>query len=410
MRNLQRILLFIVGVCIPFNNVAFALAGRSWSLGLISTSLYFCAMLPSLHKILKVNSYYGRFVWCPIIFAVLLITANISNANYYGTPWFPTTILMCCVSFLVMLIHNMIDKGVLKLSIYGLALGALIISLLFVLGIGIEAVDNSRFVLFGENANVLGIYMCLGGIVVFNDFILADKLKMKKFRFLWLLAFVPISALLLATASRVAFISFAVSIFIAVAFLKTERVYIKILVWILFFVIGVMCYKLIVTSDFVILERLLSAIEEGNISGRDRIFKNLWPHITQNFMFGVGQTGYVDISRDALGRVYESGNAVYGYSPHNVLLELLIYTGIWGLFIYLFFWLRTFALAVSSKRKENTVLQILLLIPVAGSILSGQILAAKWAYLIYAFIIASGINIFSVKLNKKYSQNILLKK
>ena len=107
-------------------------------------------------------------------------------------------------------------------------------------------------------------------------------------------------------------------------------------------------------------------------------------------IFGVGETGYVEISKQALRKITMSGEVMYGYSPHNVLLELLLYTGIFGFMLYIVFWYKIYRCSVCSYRLNSNLLPLLCLIPIIGSIFSAQILTAKWAFIMYAYIISVG--------------------
>ena len=324
------------------------------------------------------------------VFAILLMVTNFFNANYYGTPVIPITLLMCCIFFYALLLHNILDNGIIIRAIYGMAVGCIMMSILFVLGIGIEFSDDSRLLMFGENSNALGVYMSLGATIIFCNWILRDDLKMKGFRYLWIVAYIPIAILLFATGSRTSFLSFILTFIICVFGFRPKQVRRKLIVAMFSIILGFVMYNVLLNSEFVILQRLLETAEDGNLSGRDVIWAKLWPYVEKHILLGVGETGYVEISREALGAAMVPGGTTYGYSPHNVLLELILYTGVWGLILFLWFWLKNFHCALVAYRASSKILPILLIVPIVGCILSGQILTAKWAYLIYAYVIATG--------------------
>lgn len=387
MRGLRRFLIFLVGVSIPFNNVAFSFAGRNWSLGLIASAVYILTMLPDINKISRIVSY-GKYIFNLLWFAILLTLLNFIHANYYGTPIIPTTMFMCSVLFYIMLLHNLLDIGVARRCMYGMALGSVMMAICLLCGIGVEFDDDSRLQMFGENSNSLGVYTCVGAIILFNDFIIRDRLNIKKFRFVLLLAYIPIVILLFATGSRVAFISFVLSFVVGVAFFKPRATRRKLIVVLLSMCIAFVLYLISQKADFVIFERLLSTAQEGNISGREHILKTLWPYAIKHLLWGVGQTGYVQISQEALGGVLVTVGTIYGISPHNVLVEILLYTGIWGLILYVSFWYKTIGCAKWIFKESMNIQPIVLFIPILGCVLSGQILYAKWAFVIYAYILA----------------------
>ena len=392
MRNLRHILLFLLGASLPFSNMAISFAGRNWSLGLISSALYFFAMASDFPKIIRVPRIYGRYVLNLFVFAVILTIANFFNANYYGTPVLPTTNFLCAILFIILLLHDILDRGVILKCMYGIAAGSILMSVFFLMGFGasVTSDDGNQLVMFGENPNILGIYMAIGSMVILYEWILQDKLKLKAFRLVFFIAYVPLIILLFATGSRVAFLIFASSLLVTLLLMKTKKNIIKLL---LFSIIGIGAIYVshrFVESDLIIAKRLMATFTEGDVSGRDNIFKSLWPYMVDNMIFGVGETGYVEISKQALRKITMSGEVMYGYSPHNVLLELLLYTGIFGFMLYIVFWYKIYRCSVCSYRLNSNLLPLLCLIPIIGSIFSAQILTAKWAFIMYAYIISVG--------------------
>jgi O-antigen ligase len=127
--------------------------------------------------------------------------------------------------------------------------------------------------------------------------------------------------------------------------------------------------------------RLLQSAE-GNLSGRDKIWSHLVPLIKENFLFGVGQTGYNYHSIITWGIVR---------SPHNVILEVICLTGFVGLIIYLLFLFNVFKRGFQAYEHQGLLLPILFGIPVAGLLLSGQILGQKIGWMIFAYIIGSTV-------------------
>jgi O-antigen ligase len=91
------------------------------------------------------------------------------------------------------------------------------------------------------------------------------------------------------------------------------------------------------------------------------------------------------------------------YSPHNVILEVLSYTGITGLFFYVLFLYRIFKISLKKYKKDGSLLQLLLLIPILGLLLSGQLLAVKIGYVIFAFCVSRK---FSIKDDKRKFKKI----
>ena len=82
------------------------------------------------------------------------------------------------------------------------------------------------------------------------------------------------------------------------------------------------------------------------------------------------------------------GDVVYCYSPHNVIMELLMYTGLIGLILWLIFWWNIGKESWVLFKKERLLMAGLMCIPMLACILSGQLLTAKWAYILYAYIMS----------------------
>lgn len=162
----------------------------------------------------------------------------------------------------------------------------------------------------------------------------------------------------------------------------------KISIVIILVVSSIFVFKELISSDSIIINRLMDTVETGNTSGRDKIVESLMPYVAESPIWGYGQTGYVNISKKALGRVSIFGNNVYGYSPHNVIVEILLYTGIIGFLLWFRFWWNIGKESWFLYKRKKNLLPGLLCIPILACIISGQLLAAKWAFIIYAYIMS----------------------
>ena len=383
--RLRRFLIFLVGVSMVFNNVAFI---PNFSLGLLSSAFYLLSMYPYLSLIKKVGIIHGKFVWNILAYIVFFTMVNIANHCGYNTPIFPFSLFMCFVLMLFQLVHCLYDRKALSYCMYGMAFGGVLMSIFFALGIGISIGDDFRLVMFGENSNALGIYMGLSAIVILNDFILNDELNLGKYKLLFLIAFVPIVSLMFATGSRTAFLIFALSVIVIIGFYPTKSVFGKIT----FVIVGLICCIYVLNkledSGSILIERLTTTIEEGNTSGRDDITKSLIPYVLQSPVWGYGQTGYVNVAKQALNHVSILGGVVYGFSPHNVIMEILLYTGFIGLVFWLKFWWKIGEESWILFLKKRLLMPGLMCVPMLACILSGQLLTAKWSFILYVYIMS----------------------
>ena len=387
--KIRRFLIFLVGLSMPFNNVA---PIPNFSMGLFSSALYFLSLMSFFPQMDKIGRFYGNYVWSILLYIVFFTGVNMVNQCGYNTPIFPFSTFMCYVLMLFLLIHGLYDRKALSFCMYGMAFGGVLMSVFFALGMGIDIGDDFRLVMFGENSNALGIYMCISAVIILLDFILDDTFQWGKWRLVFILAFVPIVNLMFATGSRTAFFIFAVSVFIVIVFYPTKSLIGKMI----FAAVGIVCCTYAInkleSSDSILIQRLTTTIEDGNTSGRDKITESLIPYVHKSPIWGYGQTGYVKVAQQALHKTSNISGVLYGYSPHNVIIEILMYTGFIGLFIWSVFWWkigkRTWALFL----EKRLLMPALMCIPVLACMLSGQLLSAKWSYVIYAYIMSEYYN------------------
>lgn len=391
MKNKQKLLrwlIFFVGISVPFNNLAITV-GRNFSMGFISTALYFLALWPIIYKRWRIRSFYGSVFLLPLYYIILLSIVNLLNLGSYNTPVFNTTMFLCFLMFLALLTHALIDEKALSICLWGVAFGSILMSILFSLGIAVEFDDDMRLSMFNENANGLGIYVSIGIVIILNEFIICDRFSFGVFRFIFIAAFPPMVALVLATASRTAFLILALSVILSVLYINVK---VSRLTKLLIIAAGLLgCYyavEKLSDSDLLIVTRLLRTSEEKSLSGRDDIWKSVLPYGIEKPILGWGETGYVEVSKQATGIVKDFGGVTYGYSPHNVFVEVFMYTGILGLFIMCSFWFCITKYAYILFRKYHNLLPLLYLIPIYACLLSGQLLTAKWAFVIYAYILS----------------------
>ena len=126
-------------------------------------------------------------------------------------------------------------------------------------------------------------------------------------------------------------------------------------------------------------ERLLDTAEKGDISSREVIWENVFYIFLPNLFWGIG-----------LPRYQYEVTAAFGYftSPHNVFIEVIVYTGILGLTIFVVFLFRVIKCAVVKYFKKIEILPIILLIPLVGMLFSGQIFGVKIAWVLFAYFIS----------------------
>jgi O-antigen ligase len=95
----------------------------------------------------------------------------------------------------------------------------------------------------------------------------------------------------------------------------------------------------------------------------------------ENPIFGVGETGYYRIASKVLSRFQ---------APHNVFIELLIYTGVVGFILYSFFLYQIFKKVIQTYKHQHYILPGILFLMTLMLFLNGQGLFIKLVWLIFA--------------------------
>lgn len=397
--NVRRLAIFLLGVSMPFNQIKVA----GFTVSVLCMLLYFATMLSSIHYFRRLTSIYGKKILLPVLFYCILIFINLFHIdNPYGIPFINTSIFLCLLFYYFLLIHQTIDNKSLRWALSGVAIGAIAISVFFIWGIGVSFNSGGRVVVFEENANTVGVFQCIGAIIILNEFILKDSCNLRIFRFLWVIAFVPMIALMIACGSRTAFIIFTLSFLLSIILFPTKKRYGKFVVFVVGMGIAIYGFSSFLSEESLLLERLQSTTDEGDSGGRVELSLQLLHSVLDHPILGVGETGYTEVSQKYLNFVLNENGVIRGYSPHNVFLEVLIYTGITGFIVMMIFWFWSFKNAWMKYKIFKDVLPLLLAIPTFACLLTSQLLSVKWGYLMYAFfLIPYNRNIIKKRYNEQ---------
>jgi O-antigen ligase len=301
---------------------------------------------------------------------------NQSATIFWIIPFFKTLFF-----FWILVNHEQINHWVLEKGLLFFALGSTVLALLFYNGIGLGYTDG-RVSIFGDNENIIGQRMCISIIVVILA-VIQNRLCLSRARYLLLLSVPVMLGLLVATGSRLAIVTFVLVFMAGMVLIKTRTHVSKIAVFtvggMLLFIIGYVALQ-----NEILRDRLLLSLKEGDLSNRDFIWGNIFPLIENNLLFGVGQSGYLAFCLETFGR---------DMSPHSVIMELLCFTGITGLIIYLYFIYRLFQRSLQSYKQTGILLPILLFIIISGMLLGSHILELKLGWAIFAYIACGNENI-----------------
>jgi O-antigen ligase len=371
--KLQRIFLYIFFFSINFevwdpSNTGF------FSISKFAAILYFFSILPHYNSFFRTKGL-DRYLIPIWFFFGLLTVISLLHINYISSYYFDFSIFQNIILFILLINHARREPGILEKGILSFALGTVVLSMLYYFGIGVEY-EGGRVSLFGDNENTIGIRVCIS-MVFISYMVFLNPLKMKKRRYLLLLFFPIMLSLMVETGSRVAFISFSLCFLVGVLLVKTKYFYGKVLIIIAGICVSVYLLNYVLSSE-ILYQRLQNSAQNRDLAGRDNIWASLFPILQKNPFFGVGTTGYALFTYRVLGKFS---------SPHNVILEILCYTGIVGLVAYLIFLLQIFRITSLKYRWNGEIMPALLLIPVLGLMLSGQLLNTKIGWIILAFCI-----------------------
>lgn len=369
--KIRRILLYIFFFCINFE-IWDPFQSGIFSISKFFGILYFLSIAPDIFYFLSLKK--KGYFFIPLLCFFLILTINsFININLISSYFFDFSLFQNILLLVILINHARKDNLVLEKAMLSFAMGSLVFALFYFANIGVEY-DGGRVSVFGDNENSIGIRMCISIIYLFY-ITLNNPLKFGKIRWLFLLSIPFMVGLMGATASRVSFISFILCFSCFTFMYKTRKFYIKLLILLNGCIIGFFLINYILSSELMY-NRLINSAEEHDLAGRDEIWKSVLPIISDNPSFGLGITGYSLFTYKIYGKFA---------SPHNVFIEILCYTGVFGFIAFLFFLLIVVQKSYEKFKYDKSVIYLILLIPIFGLILSGQILDTKISWVIFAF-------------------------
>lgn len=351
----------------------------AFSISKLTGLIYFFSILPEINYFLSVKDL--KVVLKPIwLFFALLTIVSLLHINFFSSSFFDFSIFQNIVLLWILINHKRKEKNVLEEGMFSFALGSIVLSFCYFLGIGVEYDIAGRVSLFGGNSNSIGMQMCISIAIVILA-VIQNQFELYRYRLI-LLACIPFMLKLLAeSGSRVAFTSFVLMFSFGVILLKTKKTWYKIVAFVIGSIVFALMIQYILNSS-ILVNRLLQTVNEGDLAGRDEIWQELQPLILGNPLFGVGKTGYAEYSQKVFSGLK---------SPHNVIIEILCYVGAFGFIAYFLFFIRVIKLIFKSYKKTKILLPPILIFPIFGFILSGQILTSKIGWIIFSYSIASGL-------------------
>lgn len=283
---------------------------------------------------------------------------------HLASEWWPSTfdLLQFSLPWLLFLFNVLRFPGMARKGLWSFALGTSLCAAFHLAGIGVYELElglGGRSSVFRENANVVGTTYALG-IISMVWLLLAQQNKWS--HRLLLLGLIPLTGIGLAmTGSRTA--AFIVVFGILVLLLQSHSVLFTwrgLLVLIgITLILGTIVYKVPT-----ILKRFdLVRSGDPRTEPRVRMLPVLWEIYQRNPLLGSGPSDYVqELTQRAMPYLLKKNTNIVS---HNLLLLLLVETGLLGLFVFG----RAFGLALGSawraRRTEAGKLPLALLLPLA---------------------------------------------
>jgi len=362
--KIHKYIVFLFFSSLFFENIDLFNLGIDFLATKITLVLLFISSLIN-HKIfLNLVAFYKSLKWLFLYFIILTIISFL-NVSRNFKDFLDIPFLLNIILLVILICSESVIKGLLYKSLLVAAIVNFIIVLAYLNNYEVSYLDN-RISLFGMNQNYLGVISSVSLLVLIS--FIQNKNNNKFLRLLYLL-FIPfIFYLIILTGSRTAMISLFLGVLV---FFITSLDIEKVLIRLLFFM-PLLAFILYVTlENTLILNRLFDTVEKGDLSSRDLIWIDLLEVINNNFLFGIGKTGYLNVVGEG--------------SPHNVIMEVICYTGIFGLFFFVLFLYRIINSGFKKINSSYNNIKLILLLALIGLLLSGQWFDQKlvWSYIAY---------------------------
>lgn len=349
------------------------------SVSKIATFLYILGtLLTPLGEVFSTSRIRGVLT-SVFIMGIFMVLSSLLNGCHRV---FDMTLFLNMMMFWLLLNHYRRDPRIFEQGLLWFALSAALVGILFMFGIGVSIGEfNERFTIFNDNQNTVGIKMAVSILFLIN-YTLHHRVDKPIFK-PWLLAFtIPMFMVLFGTASRTATLIVAVGVVLFVLLRPSLSHWNRIL-WLLVGAVIIYFGIRLIGEQELLMSRILQTMEEGSIAHRDEIWAMYWELIKANPIFGVGFTGGEHVAMQVFGNLR---------SPHNVFVEVALYSGIMGFIPFLYFIYVLYRDAIKYFKVEKNLAPLLMSIGLAGMLLAGQALNVKLFWTMAAFAISCQIS------------------
>ena len=374
--KIQNIQFF--SICLFFASLNFEMFSpivKNFSVAKMAAILYLGVSLLTARNLFNLKDIKSP-VYCALIMFFLMVLSSIIHMDI-NVSIFDSSLLLNIIMFWFLLNHYRRDERIFKEGLLWFAVSSFVISVFYFFNIGVSISEDLRVVVFGENANTLGVKMASGALILL-DYCLNHSSQKPIYRPWLLLMAVPILSLMLATASRVSLLIFGLGAVLFVLLRPSKRRWTRFL-WLIIGVVGLIIAYQIVLSEDVLMARMEQTIDDGNLSKRDYIWIKYLELIEQNPILGVGFTGADQYSME----VFQMAR-----SPHNVFIEVALYSGILGLVWFVAFFFSIMHDAWLYVKKRKVLGPLILSIAIIGMVMSGQALNIKLFWVLAAYAIS----------------------
>lgn len=366
-------------VCLFFASLNFEMFSpiiENFSVAKMTAYLYIAVMLLQPRHLFSTKNISRPLGYAFTMFFLMVISSIVHI--HENTTIFDTSIFFNIIMFWILLNHSRRDERVFQEGLLWFSMTSFLIGVFYFFGIGVTVSQDLRIVVFGENANTLGLKMGVGALFLMN-YCLSHSSEKLIYR-PWLLVLVlPMLLLLFATASRVALLVLVSGVVLFILFRTNTRKKGQKIIWILLGVIILYVGYRYLLQQEVLISRMDDSIENRNLAGRDYIWQTYMKVIYQNPILGVGFTGADRYSISIFGVVR---------SPHNVLIEVALYSGILGLIWFIAFLIDYYKCAWQYRKRLNYLGPLMTSMASVGMVLSGQALDVKLFWVLAAYAIS----------------------
>jgi O-antigen ligase len=314
----------------------------------------------------------GGLAFLIIFFAAISSIINIDGQSEKITDY---SIIFCIILFIVSMSHQEKFPDLIKYGLIYFSFGSAVIGLITIFGFGTEYDADGRLTIFGDNANLVGLRMSIAFSVF--AFLIMQGGRGVLFKLLLGAASLLVFSVMITTGSRSAFISLSVSLMVLI-FSNMKTVKSLFLSSIALTILSSGIYWYLFETENALSDRLVKSYTERDTAGRGDVWQLYANELldANKLIFGLGFSGFEDTSRRLFNSVL---------SPHNVLLEVALISGVSGLLVFVILNAKAGVSAVRLYRKNRFILPFMLLSQYFASVITGQTLNNKIMWLILAF-------------------------